>query len=441
MSSFIYSSLNSMNAHDAAEFFLWLMCSIFLLSITLRFLNKSIAFVEYSPTLLTSLGILGTFVGIIIGLVHFDTNSLDSSIDSLLAGLKTAFITSVVGIALSLLIRIITRCIKYPQDRSAEAVTPIDTLDALHEINASIQALTKEQRAFTSNTSKTMIGELNQIVESFNEKLNSQFADGLTHFSENLASIDKSLAHFTQAFETINDSTKSIIEINHENVSTMEQVGQNLNALNDKFGDYFGQMNTLFELLDRSNTQLTELNNKALEYSDQSMQVVSLIPDINLNIESFNQNIETLRKTAHETIHESLTSLSENSQALGNHISQVTNAFEQASSIDTHAIQSLLEKGSSAYQLSVNAISQQHAKLHEEMLITLNSVITNSFSKMEVSVDKQQNLIESQLSQEIEQVMASMGQALATISGQFTRDYQLLIDQMQRTVERTEDAA
>ena len=430
-----------MNAHDAAELFLWLMCSIFLLSILLRFLNRSLAFVEYSPTLLTSLGILGTFVGIIIGLVHFDTNSLDSSIDSLLAGLKTAFITSVVGIALSLLIRIITRCIKYPQDKQSETVTPHDTLDALHAINASILTLTEEQRAFTSNTSKTMISELNKIVVSFNEKLNSQFADGLTHFSEKLVSIDDSLTHFTQAFETIKDSTKSIIEINNENVTTMEHVGQNLNALNDKFGDYYGQMNTLFELLDKSNKQLTELNDKALEYSDQSMQVVSLIPDINLNIESFNQNIETLRKTANETIHQSLTSLSESSQALGSHISKVTSAFEQASSIDTNIIQELLEKGSTAYQASVNSISQQHSRIHEEMLTTLNAVITNSFSKMEVSVDKQQNLIESQLSQEIEQVMASMGQALATISGQFTRDYQLLIDQMQRTAERTEDAA
>lgn len=44
-----------------------------------------------------ALGILGTFIGIIIGLLNFNTESIDTSIPVLLGGLKTAFITSIVG--------------------------------------------------------------------------------------------------------------------------------------------------------------------------------------------------------------------------------------------------------------------------------------------------------------------------------------------------------
>lgn len=47
-----------------------------------------------------ALGILGTFTGIIIGLLNFDTESIDTSIPVLLDGLKTAFITSIVGMFL-----------------------------------------------------------------------------------------------------------------------------------------------------------------------------------------------------------------------------------------------------------------------------------------------------------------------------------------------------
>ncbi len=50
-----------------------------------------------------ALGILGTFIGIIIGLLNFNTESIDTSIPVLLGGLKTAFITSIVGMFFAIL--------------------------------------------------------------------------------------------------------------------------------------------------------------------------------------------------------------------------------------------------------------------------------------------------------------------------------------------------
>ncbi|MDZ4098549.1 MAG: hypothetical protein U1E13_07580, partial [Methylophilaceae bacterium] len=41
-------------------------------------------FVEAAPTLMTSLGILGTFVGIVVGLFAFDPARIDDSIRDLL---------------------------------------------------------------------------------------------------------------------------------------------------------------------------------------------------------------------------------------------------------------------------------------------------------------------------------------------------------------------
>ena len=41
----------------------------------------------------TTLGILGTFIGILIGLIGFDTSNISTSVPELLGGLKTAFIT------------------------------------------------------------------------------------------------------------------------------------------------------------------------------------------------------------------------------------------------------------------------------------------------------------------------------------------------------------
>ena len=54
--------------------------------------------IEYLPTLVSTLGVLGTFLGITVGLLAFNTNDLDSSIPELLNGLKTAFFTSLLGL-------------------------------------------------------------------------------------------------------------------------------------------------------------------------------------------------------------------------------------------------------------------------------------------------------------------------------------------------------
>ena len=83
-------------------------------------------FVLYAPTLLTTIGILGTFTGVVFGLWHFDVNNIDQSIPGLLEGLKTAFITSVAGMALSVIFKIIDVSTTVPEasDAVPEQITP-----------------------------------------------------------------------------------------------------------------------------------------------------------------------------------------------------------------------------------------------------------------------------------------------------------------------------
>jgi hypothetical protein len=51
-----------------------------------------------------SLGVFGTFIGILLGLYNFDTQHIERSLPLLLSGLKTAFITSGFGMFCSLVI-------------------------------------------------------------------------------------------------------------------------------------------------------------------------------------------------------------------------------------------------------------------------------------------------------------------------------------------------
>ena len=58
------------------------------------------------PNHLTALGVLGTFVGIFLGLYKFDVGNLKQSVPLLLDGMKLAFSTSVAGLATSTALRV-----------------------------------------------------------------------------------------------------------------------------------------------------------------------------------------------------------------------------------------------------------------------------------------------------------------------------------------------
>ncbi|WP_416862180.1 MotA/TolQ/ExbB proton channel family protein, partial [Helicobacter ganmani] len=60
-------------------------------------------------SIIMSAGVLGTFVGIFVGLQDFDVSNVENSVPSLLAGLKTAFYTSILGMALAILLSILQK--------------------------------------------------------------------------------------------------------------------------------------------------------------------------------------------------------------------------------------------------------------------------------------------------------------------------------------------
>ena len=101
--------LEVFNEEAPIRFFLIVMGLLFIFGL-LGALNtfKSQVLINFSssvPQFLISLGILGTFYGIFLGLIEFNVTKINESILSLIDGLKLAFITSIVGIGSAILLR------------------------------------------------------------------------------------------------------------------------------------------------------------------------------------------------------------------------------------------------------------------------------------------------------------------------------------------------
>lgn len=119
------------------------------------------AYGEMIPGFLTTLGIVGSFYGIVTGLSTLDlstTQTMTLSISVLIAGMKTAFHTSIVGAVLALIFQIIRRVtigsaehtlkafVDSCQTEIAAMLTPDATLtQTLHAILAELRKLNEKQ--------------------------------------------------------------------------------------------------------------------------------------------------------------------------------------------------------------------------------------------------------------------------------------------------------
>jgi hypothetical protein len=102
INKFIFESLTSANIDIVSDAFLWVMVVLFLVAVVSQVRarwTRSRAPVGPIPSYLSALGVLGTFVGVAVGLATFDVHDLDTSIPRLLEGLKIAFSTSIIGMA------------------------------------------------------------------------------------------------------------------------------------------------------------------------------------------------------------------------------------------------------------------------------------------------------------------------------------------------------
>jgi hypothetical protein len=98
--------------------------------------------VALGPTLLTTTGIFATFLGVALGLYHFDTTNVQASIPALLDGLKTAFFASVAGVGFAITLKLREFLFgsggASEQDNETDDVTAADLVRHLRDIREAL---------------------------------------------------------------------------------------------------------------------------------------------------------------------------------------------------------------------------------------------------------------------------------------------------------------
>ncbi len=175
-------------------------------------LNENKRTIEYFPTLISTLGVLGTFIGITIGLMAFDTSNLDQSIPGLLDGLKTAFLTSLAGMFLSMLLSYI---IGRKQDIKDGGVSDINeaagvicqAVKQMREQNkVAIESLISRMEV-QENELKTFSVALGSAVESMQETTSSM--------ASSVGRLEENATAQTITFNSVKKHTEEMAEYTH----------------------------------------------------------------------------------------------------------------------------------------------------------------------------------------------------------------------------------
>lgn len=243
-------------------------------------------FRQIAPSLMVSLGILGTFCGIFIALypLDFSPGKVNDSIETLLNGMKTAFVTSLLGIFLAIVFRVIGAPLSTsintllpglmkPEKDTSEQREILVRLDAIKQAIAGegdssmvtqMQKMRDENRdgfkkldGLSETIRNALVDNLKSLIEEIRDIVGRQLGESLQNL---INSIEKALIEqFGETFVEFNAATQAIKKWQEGHRREVEQ----LTAAFDLVAKGISQIKTDCEKIPPTMEQLREITGVA----------------------------------------------------------------------------------------------------------------------------------------------------------------------------------
>ena len=280
-------------------------------------------------------GVLGTFIGITIGLFNFGLNispdSMHDNVMALLAGMSTAFVTSVVGMGICLALNnyqdnmkkianekkgkevnqdsTIADLIEYLMSADEKRRTDSQAmLNAMQENNQVLgetisNAIDKVQRSVAGDGDYTVIGQMKQMRSDLRDEIvklreearqdNEKLIDEFREFAKTMAENN------TKAFiEALNETMKDF------NTKLTEQFGENFKQLNEAVGrllDWQIQYKETVEEVTKTQREIfagIESTRESMQHMENSSAAMTesanKMSDIIVTADMYNEKLENI---------------------------------------------------------------------------------------------------------------------------------------------------
>lgn len=372
----------------------------------------------HAPTILTSTGIFGTFIGVALGLLEFDTADIQSSVPGLIEGLQTAFWTSIAGLLGALLVKfrhLATTLRQHRRQSSYEAATVDDLANLLSDIHQSL--------------SDPDAGGLNAAVQG----LRQQQQDEIRGLKQSLEQYQADMTEantqaLIRALETVLTDFNAQIDV---------QYGENFKKLNEAVGNMLlWQQNYKTELQEllvtqKSNGELLDKASRAYEkvvthsevFNQVSESLGGLMEALQAQAQGLDQYLSQLSTVA-EKAAAGLPSLEGRVDALTDQLADsVTRNQQQLSQVLDEASRALRDTSAEVHRNLADSLTQSQNSLHQQV----EALVDRTGSQLE-ELDKA-------LERELTKALTTFGYQLTSLSEKFVNDYSPLTDKLRALVQ------
>ena len=360
---------------------------------------------------LVGLGLLGTFLGLTLGIKDFDSSStqnIQKSIQLLLSGMGTAFITSLVGMLLSM---IYSFCDKYWRNRLSKHLHVLTKkLDSLYYIDDRTLDDLNEQalaKSIASTMKEVVEHEMRSVVNALNEKLTYNNESGeATTIANAIREILKENQEQSKALKSF--STDLAIELNNgfdEVLSRQMQqkilpLMENVDATTKAIVEHIDQMASLVSspATDMIQTVVDELKNSMSEMMKEFSSGLS---------GSATNELETLAHqlgTAAQSMADFPNNMAHISSTLQVTIEEVKNAVSEISHTSANANSTAMQQMQEQITFATSAISAAIAEVKDVM------------SGISQSSQEQSNQMVSKLADAAEKMGTFLSGTISTLS-------------------------
>ena len=241
---------------------------------------------EMAPDIFTSLGILGTFVGLVWGLKNFEpTNyeAMTTSVASLVDGIKVAFLTSIYGIAMS----IVYTC-GMKSEYSSMTASLQKFLDRFHTYV--MPTAESESMNILVSSQKNQTAAMEQMAEKFSVQMAGSFEKVITPtFQKMNDSLDVLVSSVTKCQE---DAIREILdtflkEMNLSFKAQFEDFGRALTQLKDAQTDNANYTTNLYQSMSR---QLSEA------YTEHERNMRTMLEDTSMAQREYLDRVDRILK-------------------------------------------------------------------------------------------------------------------------------------------------
>ena len=418
--------------------------AIFLIGIFLHLvislINRRKGNASYNAEMSLSFGILGTFTGIVLGLVNFDVDDIQGSIPQLLEGLKFAFTTSIAGMISSIQIKL------FPgKDTESRSEATPETIQAeLGKIN---QTLERNNNDLRDEFKKLISGDNDTSLVNQIKLLKTDLVEQLKENKDlNKSGFDELNNQFTQLGEKIAKLSSDAM------VEALKQAIVEFNKqLADQLGDNFRQLNegvkNLLEWQDQYKDTLEKMQDSIGVIIEKLNDATSAIEEISTSLEPIPETVESI-ETLFNDAEKSIGLLSTTLESYKDMSEKATDAFPiiennltkmtKDLSENVNKIDAEMEATSRTFTDSIIENTNQINKTVNDSNVNITAAIEKAAIDSGEVITQSMDGLNQGMAAALEGAIEKLGTELASLSRKFVDDYAPLTESITEMIRELE---